>query len=103
MKFPTFGGYEIKIIITRCLAKALLKYEHTKNIDPTAYTGLTVHVKEEHLTYIFLPLPDTGTMAHEAYHAVCNLLKVHDIPQEGEVVAYHLGYVMREIVDLALA
>jgi hypothetical protein len=45
------------------------------------------------------PEAPAGTIAHEAYHAICAMLKMAGAAEEHEVVAYHLSYV----TDLIMA
>ena len=105
VKFAVFNDYKVKIVLTRDLDKALLSFKHTADVESGGETtgGITVHVDCERLSYIFIPYgSSTGSMAHEAYHAVQRMLKNCSIELKNEVVAYHLGYLMNEIVDLAL-
>ncbi len=44
-----------------------------------------------------------GTIAHESYHAVKHLMKFIGSPgDDGEVVAYHLGYIVDKAVEFNL-
>ena len=105
VKFSVLNDYKVKIVLTRNLDKALKSYKHTTDVNSGGETtgGITVHVDCERLSYVFIPYgSSTGSMAHEAYHAIRHMLEECSIELENEVVAYHLGYLMNEIVDLAL-
>jgi hypothetical protein len=41
-----------------------------------------------------------GTIAHESWHAILNMLVRVGADLDNEVVAYHLGYLVDEIVKL---
>ena len=105
VKFSVLNDYKVKIVLTRDLDKALLSFKHTVDVPSGGETtgGITVHVDKERISYIFIPYgSSTGSMAHEAYHAIQHMLEDCSIELTNEVVAYHLGYLMNEIVDLAL-
>lgn len=105
VKFAVLNDYKVKIVLTHDLDKALKSFKHTTDVESGGETtgGIAIHVNEERLSYIFIPYgSSTGSMAHEAYHAVRHMLDECSIELENEVVAYHLGYLMNEIVDLAL-
>jgi hypothetical protein len=40
---------------------------------------------------------DVGSVVHEASHAVWNLFEYHGVKLDDESLAYHLGYLVREI------
>lgn len=101
--FPVFG-YEIKVVSSNDIMKAMQKFKHTKNIDVEEHdssAALSVHVSKEPLTYIFVPHRITlEMMVHEAFHAVRRMLKYHSInTDDNEIVAYHLGYLVQQISD----
>jgi hypothetical protein len=103
--FPIFCNYEVRIIFTHNLEKSFKRFKHTRDVEPRAgVDAVTIHVKNEDISYIFFlyKKSDTGTMAHEAYHVIEQLLELHDVGTHGEVAAYHLGYLVNQIVDLAL-
>ena len=104
IRFPVFANYEIKIVFTHDFEKSFKRFEYLKNEKPDKdVDGITCQVIGEGLTYIFIKYgSDTGTMAHEAYHAVCNLLRDRNAELSDEVVAYHLGYLVNKIEELAL-
>jgi hypothetical protein len=103
VKFPVFF-YAVKVVFTHSMEKAFKRFKHTRNINPLKNAlGITVHVHDEELTYIFLRYEcGTGVIAHESYHAICNVFKEHTVEATPEVMAYHLQYLVQEIVDLAL-
>jgi hypothetical protein len=104
VKFPILSNYEIKIVITHDFQKAYKKFKHLRDIEPREEAdAITAHIREKNLSYIFLKYgSSTGVMAHEAFHAIQFMLKDHDIEMVDEIGAYHLDYLVNEIVELAL-
>ena len=39
-----------------------------------------------------------GSITHEAFHAVWNIFEYHGMKRDDEAMAYHLGYLVEEIV-----
>lgn len=39
-----------------------------------------------------------GSITHEAFHAVWNIFECHGMKRDDEAMAYHLGYLVEEIV-----
>jgi hypothetical protein len=99
--FPVFHNWKIKVVACEDINAALLRCKYTKDMpEPDSTAALTVHVNDEGLSYIFIPHNvSLGTTAHEVYHAVENMLKNHDVEPRGEIVAYHLGYLVQQISD----
>lgn len=60
--------------------------------------ALSVHVDDDLKSFIFLTSDsDAGTVAHEAWHCVSRMLEASGAELDDEVVAYHLGYLVRRI------
>ena len=102
--FPVFHNYEIKVVSSSNIKKAVKKFEHTKNIsaeDLEDSHALHFWVKDEDMSYIFLPHKTTiSATVHEAYHAIRRMLNVFGVDvDDNEIVAYHLGYMVQEISD----
>jgi len=50
------------------------------------------------ISYVFLPYcSDIGYVAHETYHCICNIMEWAGARHEEEIVAYMMGYLVREI------
>lgn len=97
--FPVFDYWRIRVVSTNDFNKALKKFKHTRAFSELENTAaFNVHVENENLSYIFIHHKvELGTVAHEAYHAIERMLSLHDVEPRGEVIAYHLGYLIQEI------
>jgi hypothetical protein len=52
------------------------------------------------ISYLFLPTNAiSNPIVHEAYHAVSNMFRWIEAAHEEEIFAYHLGYLVQEIVS----
>jgi hypothetical protein len=98
--------YTVRFISTDNMKKSFARFEHTKSVledeerDWSVSSGVSVHVKGEGLSYIFVPHTcGVGTVVHEAFHCIEAMLKDRDIPVADEMVAYHLGYLVQAISD----
>lgn len=59
--------------------------------------------EDDGLTYMLLNFTASpGTVAHESWHVVYRMLKGLGAKLENEVVAYHLGDLVRKITDFQL-
>jgi hypothetical protein len=101
--FPTYFDYKITIVFTHSIEKALKHYKIQMRVPPTPET-VGLHVRGDFESHVFIPYDrgDTGTMVHEAYHAIWYMFEQHDLEMTNEAVAYHLGYLVNEMVELAL-
>jgi len=97
--FPVFSNWKLLVIFTNNMAKTLRKYPQTRCIEKESGDyALTVNVPKEDLTFVVLPHDCClRTVAHEAFHAMEHILGAHDISLSGEIGAYHMGYLVREI------
>lgn len=102
--FPVFSNYRVIVVFTHSFEKAYKRFEHTKGAEPLQNAqGITCHIHDTELSYIFILYgEDTGVMVHEAYHAIRHMFEEHNIEMTNENVAHHLGYLVNEIVELAL-
>lgn len=100
LNFPVFGDYVIHIEFAQHLHKAMSKYpscEGGEEFCEDHCDGITVDTHE--MTFIFLkPRVSVGTIAHEAWHGVHNMLKTVGVDLDSETVAYHLGYLVNKIM-----
>jgi hypothetical protein len=97
---PVWSNYQVHIIFTENIRETCLK---RFNLVSRSADADAVHVVsnkfEGHSFLIFLiGNASSGTIAHEAYHAVDQLLDFNGVHgnYDGEVVAYHLGYIVDE-------
>lgn len=104
VNFPALAHYEVRVDFTSNLKRALGRHKETKNVDLSGpddrYTdALAIHVSGEGRSFVFFKHGVTvGTIAHEAWHVVRHVLTYIGAELENEVVAYHLGYLVNEIV-----
>src|SRR5258708_40343959 len=79
--FPVFNDYEIKVVSSNDVKKAVKKFKHTKNVeDIEDVSALHFWVKDEDLSYIFIPhKAKISFVVHEAYHAIRRMLNVFDV------------------------
>lgn len=98
VRFPILGNYGVRIEIAKDLAKAI-KRARLETIEVGEFTdAMACYREKQATTFIFIkPNASNGTIAHEAYHAVCHLMKYTGVDLENEVVAYHLGYLVNKI------
>jgi hypothetical protein len=107
MPFPVFSNFKVRVIISDDLRSSAL-YIHDRDYLKEPFVGsgaeaFTCSSPEGGYSIIYLkPNPEMGTVAHEAYHAVCAILKMIGAEEEHEVVAYHLGYIVDAIVAFNL-
>lgn len=65
--------------------------------EPDDHHG-AMHCYVGHQSYIFLNYgADIGTIAHETFHFIWRLMQWIGAEHNNEVMAYHLGYYVREI------
>lgn len=97
--FPVFSNFKLTVIFTEELSKTAAYISDRDFIsEPSAMDDVeafTASNWRKGYSYIYLqPDAPTGTVAHEAYHAVCNIMRMAGAEEEHEVMAYHLGYVV---------
>lgn len=97
VEFPVFADFIIHIEVARDFKKAIKQYpgiEDMSTKEDNDADALTIYDGGQ-MCFIFVrPNVSTGTLAHEAFHAVEHLLGRFGVKVEGETAAYHLGYVM---------
>jgi hypothetical protein len=95
--FSVFSDFIVHVEITSDIQKSIKKYPHIADLAEKADAdsdGVTVY-DEGQICYIFLKHDAAiGTIAHEAFHAVENMLKHFGVDFEGETPAYHIGYLV---------
>ena len=97
---PVFG-YHIYVVITSDVVESRKWREDV--LGKYKLTGITTALcstnkDEDWYSYIFFNQnASSGIIAHEVYHALCNLFRYVDAAHEEEVFAYHLTYVIEEI------
>ena len=99
IRFPVFQGYSILVEETADIPKSARKYaavrEHADDLDGEAAT-----IDADGGGFIFLkPRAPLSVIAHEAWHAVKDMLDYVEAPLDHEFTAYHLGYLTQEIYD----
>ena len=105
IEFPVFSDYFIHVEVSSDLKKLFERYIKDKengwdDVDARA-DGCTIDRSEYNMTFIFLKsTASVGTIAHECYHAVCNMFKHIGTDMDEEMVAYHIGFLVDEIFKL---
>lgn len=102
--FPVFNNYEIKVVSSNDVKRAVKKFEHTRSVsDEDVEDTLALHfwVKDEDISYVFIPHKvKISAVVHECYHAIRRMLNVFGVDvDDNEIVAYHLGYLVQQISD----
>lgn len=101
VEFPVFSNYFVHVELFSDLKKTLAKYPQTKNIPEKEFENsdaLTVHDLDGHFSFIFVKHNvSVGTIAHESWHAVNQMMNVMGVEIDSETVAYHLGYLVNEV------
>jgi hypothetical protein len=99
INFPVFSDYCVHVEITSNLHKSISKYpacQSDGDFCEEHSDALTIGTQE--MSFIFLKRHvDAGTIAHEACHAVRNLLDTMGVGPDSETHAYHVGYVVNKI------
>lgn len=105
LDFSILGHYQVHIELSSNIRAALKKYKQTENVnmddDDEDTDALAIHVKNVSFSYIFLPHnARPGTIAHESWHVVRRMFEHVGADLEDEMVAYHIGYLVDQIVKM---
>ena len=69
-------------------------------IDLGSGGGVHLHNKSRPRSYIFLKVgADSNQIVHECYHAISTIFRWIESDHEEEVFAYHLGYLVQQVVS----
>lgn len=97
IEFPVFSDFIIHFEVARDFKKAIKKYPGIADMsteDDNDADALTIYDGGQ-ICFVFArPNASVGTLAHEAFHSVEHLLQRFGVKVEGEMAAYHLGYVV---------
>lgn len=97
LRFPVFSNYKVVVVFTADLAREALKWSPPDK-QPNEMAAAVTITNSDGLSTVILPhRPDAETVAHEAYHVVAAMLAWIGASQEEEVIAYHLGYLVKHI------
>jgi hypothetical protein len=97
--FPVFVDFKVIVEVTSNVGKSALRRKETRkaNIDERT-EAFVITVKEKFTSYLVLPHNSSpGTIAHECWHIVEDLMEIYELKPESETTAYHLGYLVDEI------
>lgn len=100
-------NYEVNIVLTENIADSRIKRNRTlgsvSKDDLTGTVALHCAVHDKPISYIFLPFEsDIGYVAHECFHCVWRIMKFIGAEHENEVMAYTLGYLVRQATRFIL-
>lgn len=100
IEFPVFSDYRVHVEVSSDIKKSMQKYPEIKHIDMDDNTNaIAVHEDDGNFSFIFFPYDvSVGTIAHESWHVIRNMMKFVGIELDSETVAYHLGYMVNHIV-----
>lgn len=88
-------GYRLRIVVTTDLQQTIEK-RHL-NVPPNI-GAFHAYSPDSMCSTIFLPKEvGPGTVAHEAYHCVWNIMENIGATHENEVIAYTLGFVVEHV------
>lgn len=94
--FPIFSKFRVRVILTEDLANSAGQRIGGCSLDGSV-DAACYHTKKG-WSYLFLnPKADEGTIVHEAWHVIFEIMDYVGAKIENEVVAYHLGYLVNEI------
>lgn len=93
VEFPVWSDYIIHAEVVKDIPEATRRYK-IRGCNHLDHDADAVTIKRDsNMTMIFFKhRPALGTIAHEAYHAICQMLEWAGAKQDEETVAYHLGY-----------
>jgi hypothetical protein len=103
VEFPVFSDFTVHIEVTNDLGKTAESYPEIADIanEINENTDAVTMYAQGKVCYIFLqPDASAGTVAHEAFHAVENMMNYFEMELSGETSAYHLGYIVNRAFKL---
>jgi hypothetical protein len=100
IEFPVFSDFIIHVEVAKNIEKAIGKYPSIADFseeDTGESDGVAVYDGGQ-VCFIFLkPNVSVGTIAHESWHAIEHMMERFNVRPEGEVIAYHLGYLVDKV------
>lgn len=97
--FPVLAHSEVRVEFTPDIEKSLKANRMTSDVSFEDEEACTIFFDDKNVVFIFFRLhPTFGTIAHESWHAIRRLMEWAGIAIDSETVAYHLGYLVDQIV-----
>ena len=94
--FPVLAKFKVRVILTENLANSAGQRIGGCSLDGSA--DAACYNTKNGWSYMFLnPQADEGTIAHESWHIIFEIMDYVGAKIENEVVAYHLGYLINKI------
>jgi hypothetical protein len=97
---PVWSNYQVHVIFCSNIRETCLKRFNQVSKSPDADAVHVVSNKYSGHSFLIFKIGNAsaGTIAHEVYHAVDQLLDYNGVHSnyDGEVVAYHVGYLVDE-------
>ena len=87
--------YDVKIVVTGNVRE----YEYSRGAESVRSPEASHMSDDNSSCIVFHPFSSAGTVAHECWHAVRNMLLSVQAELDNEVVAYHLSYLVDKITD----
>jgi hypothetical protein len=105
-RFAVFSNFAVHIIFSDDLYDSAMKIA-IRDCHNAPSDGLhdidACQIDTLHSSYLyFKPTVSIGTMAHESWHTVHAMLRAVGAGLDDEVVAYHLGYTVDQVVNFKL-
>jgi len=104
--FPMLAEYRVFIVFTDDISASVDYLADRDNFNVLSAERMTdcvaCHLHPEsrgHSYIIFTPKTYAGSIAHECWHMIYNLMDFTGIKLEDEFVAYHLGYAVQKVVE----
>lgn len=104
IKLPHFN-YDVKVAFTDDFKAFALNrgweklYEQIKNDDRTVSAYHCSHPGEGTSWILYKHDPNIDTIVHEVFHVVWRIMKYIGADFENEVMAYHVGYIVKRITS----
>ena len=96
IEFPVFCNYRVHVEVSSDIRRSMAKYPPTEDLskeDSHGTEACAIHICDEPFSFIFLPYnANVGSIAHEAWHVIRQIMEHTNVELDNEAVAYHLGY-----------
>jgi predicted MPP superfamily phosphohydrolase len=97
VRLKPLNDYRVQIVFCSDLVKAKNSRSKAKAKEIKAIAFTQTFENKYSRIYFTLDKADAGTIAHECYHAVVNVLDYLEAKQDEEIVAYVLDYLVGEV------
>jgi hypothetical protein len=95
--FPVFSGFAVRVVLARNVAATGKRLGEKSDLSQAAAAFISSSTPTLVGWLVFEVMPDPGTIAHEASHAVRALARHVGTNFDEETFAYHLGHLVGHI------